>query len=256
MRGGMRLFSSIQSCLCVLLLVILPTAFDFSTAPRPWPEDLDPPFGVAGRALPAITGASSITVRALAVQSDRQIVCLGDYRHSSTGNQDFVLFRLLDNGSLDTSFGSGGWVVTDFGGCDWAKDLAILDDGRIVAVGGLEPTCGYEDDYQGLIARYHSNGSLDAAFSGDGRMMLGEGNDFFWNAAAVQEDGRLVVVGNHAGPILRGPLHHRRRPGCGVRRCGLDDCPLGHGIRRRGCIGGPVPQDRGPGLLECRSCGR
>ena len=161
--------------------------------------DLDPTFGVAGKALPAITGASSITVRAVAVQSDRKIVCLGDYRHSSTGNQDFVLFRLLENGSLDTSFGSGGWVVTDFGGCDWAKDLVILDDGRIVAVGGLEPTCGHEDDYQGLIARYHSNGSLDAAFSGDGRMMSGEGSDFFWNAAAVQEDGRLVVVGNHTG---------------------------------------------------------
>ena len=40
------------------------------------------------------------------------------------------------NGSLDTSFGTGGKVTTDFGSAnDFARSVAIQSDGKIVVAG-------------------------------------------------------------------------------------------------------------------------
>ena len=60
------------------------------------------------------------------------------------------------DGGLDTSFGSGGRVVTDFGADDRASAVAVQADGRIV-VGG-----GSGDGF--ALARYLADGSLDSGF--------------------------------------------------------------------------------------------
>jgi uncharacterized delta-60 repeat protein len=157
--------------------------------------DLDPTFGTAGISLPAITGASYISVRSLAVQSDGRIVGLAQYIHSGSGDQDFMLFRLWPDGSLDTSFSTDGWVTTDFGGCDWPQDLVIQPDGKIVAVGVMEPSCGYDGDYQGVLARYTTGGDLDSSFSGDGKYVMSDAYESFWYGVALQSDNKIVVSG-------------------------------------------------------------
>ena len=48
---------------------------------------------------------------------------------------DFALVRYNPDGSLDTAFGSGGKVVTDFGEYDSGFAAAIQPDGKIVVVG-------------------------------------------------------------------------------------------------------------------------
>src|SRR5262249_40479711 len=49
---------------------------------------------------------------------------------------DFALARYNASGSLDPSFGTGGKVTTDFaGGEDFAGNVALEPDGKIVAVG-------------------------------------------------------------------------------------------------------------------------
>ena len=158
--------------------------------------DLDPGFGVAGAALPAITGATSITVRALAVQSDGKIVGVADYIHSAGGDQDLMVFRLLSTGALDTGFGSGGWVTTDFGACEWAEDLLIQPDGKIVAVGTQEPTCGADNNYRGVLARYETNGSPDNTFGTAGQYIMSSSYQTYWHGVARQSDGKLVVAGH------------------------------------------------------------
>jgi len=51
-------------------------------------------------------------------------------------NNDFALVRYNTNGTLDTTFGSGGIVTTPVGtGHDAANALGIQSDGRIVAAG-------------------------------------------------------------------------------------------------------------------------
>ena len=59
-----------------------------------------------------------------------------------TEGADFAVARFDASGVLDESFGSGGIVVTDLGSnYDYAYDVAIDDQGRIVVVGSIgDPT--------------------------------------------------------------------------------------------------------------------
>ncbi|HEX2713803.1 MAG TPA: delta-60 repeat domain-containing protein, partial [Candidatus Acidoferrales bacterium] len=47
----------------------------------------------------------------------------------------FALARYNPDGSLDSTFGTGGKVTTDFGGNDNARAVTIQHDGKIVAAG-------------------------------------------------------------------------------------------------------------------------
>jgi uncharacterized delta-60 repeat protein len=67
---------------------------------------------------------------------------------------DHYLFRLLSNGQLDTSFGSGGTSRT---AGDPASGLALLPNGKILVASSVLGTSGF-------ISQYDSNGSLDTTF--------------------------------------------------------------------------------------------
>ena len=83
---------------------------------------------------------------AMALQADGKIVVAGEQRPSQeqtifpTGAlnpKDIALSRYNSDGSLDTTFGAEGRVVTDFGGMELASAIGIQLDGKIVVAGGL-----------------------------------------------------------------------------------------------------------------------
>src|SRR4030095_1301139 len=74
----------------------------------------------------------------------------------------FALARYNDDGSLDSSFGTGGRVTTDIGGfSDTAYAVAVQPDGKIVAAGSANFTSTFSDF---ALARYNNDGTLDASF--------------------------------------------------------------------------------------------
>ena len=99
---------------------------------------------------------------AMLLQSNGSIV-LGGYSQgynpntSSFYNPQFALIRYTGSGALDSSFGTGGKLLTDLPGtyADVITGLAQQTDGKIVAVGGT-------------MTRYNSNGSLDITFGSNG----------------------------------------------------------------------------------------
>ena len=101
---------------------------------------------------------------------------------------DFVLARYWPNGTLDSTFGGDGTVLTTFGSGrdDHATALALQPDGKIVVAGGSNGAFA--------LARYLPNGTLDPTFSGDGKVLTDFGG--VANALAIQpNNGRLVVAG-------------------------------------------------------------
>ena len=103
---------------------------------------------------------------AVAIQADGKIVVGG--RSGTLFQSDFTLVRYNPNGLLDTSFGTGGIVITSFGGFAQVEDVAIQADGKIVVTGDA-PSFGRSTDLSIFtVARYNPNGSLDATFDGDG----------------------------------------------------------------------------------------
>jgi len=104
-----------------------------------------------------------------------------------------VIHGLLAAGDLDTTFGSGGKVVTPVGPwSDYGHGVAIQSDGKIIVA-------GYTDD-DFAVVRYNSDGSLDASFGGTGKITtsLASSSDHA-NCVVVQSDGKIVLGGVSAG---------------------------------------------------------
>src|SRR5207247_9415809 len=70
-------------------------------------------------------------------------------------------------GDLDTTFGTGGRVVTDFGGSEETPALALQPDGRIVVAGSSFLFLGFNFAF----ARYNPDGTLDLSFDQVGPLL-------------------------------------------------------------------------------------
>ena len=143
-------------------------------------------------------GLSGGPAYAVALQSDGKIVVGGGY-------WDFELVRYNTDGSLDTTFDGDGQVVTDFGSInDVVYALALQSDGKIVAAGASEAG---DSEHDFALARYNSNGSLDASFGGNGKLTtsIAEApaiSDDVAYAVALQPDGRIVAAGGPNNFVL------------------------------------------------------
>ena len=175
---------------------VVPTSIDLFALVRLNSDGtLDNSFGTGGKATTDFGGAVN-EIKALAIQSDGKIVAAGFVQGNLTG-YDFGLARFNSNGSLDSTFGLGGKVQTDFSGfSDFAYSVIVRPDGKIVVGGSSQTVRGFDF----ALARYNANGSLDSTFGSGGKVTL----DFFSRedealAIAEQSDGKIVAVGYVGG---------------------------------------------------------
>lgn len=150
-------------------------------------------FGNGGKITTDFVGNDD-RANAVAFQTDGKIIAAGQQSNASTG-VDFALARYNSNGTLDSSFGTGGKVKTVFGAFyDIAYGINVRADGKIVAA-------GYGRDWSDMnanfaVARYNANGTLDTSFSGDGKQTADfSGFNDYGRAVAIQTDGKIVVAG-------------------------------------------------------------
>jgi uncharacterized delta-60 repeat protein len=156
---------------------------------------LDSNFGTGGVVTTSF-GTSAAEAEAMAVQPDGKIILAGFASGGSTTR--FALARYLPGGALDPGFGTGGLVLTAFGtGSAAANALALQPDGRIVVAGAVEN--GSALDF--ALARYLPDGSLDADFDADGRVVTDFGLADGASSVLVRPDGTIVAAG-HSGPYF------------------------------------------------------
>jgi len=149
----------------------------------------DPDFGVSG-IVTTVLASDRSEARAVAWRDDSILVA--GYGHSGI-TDDFIVARYdAADGTLDTEFGVGGVVVTDFGSEDYAYDMAVGKDGSFVLA-------GENYGYRVAVARYLADGELDATFGLKGGRVnttIAPAGGDSGSAVAIQEDGRIVVVGS------------------------------------------------------------
>jgi uncharacterized delta-60 repeat protein len=157
---------------------------------------LDSTFGNKGKVSTSFPqGAAEIRSLALeTVGGVTKIVAAGDVITSSSFA--FALAGYNLNGSLDTSFGSGGLVVTNMTGrFDNTLDGiagAVQGDGKIVVAGETAQASG-EPEF--ALARYNTDGGLDATFGSGGLVFTSFGFFAAVHAVALQPDGKIVAAG-------------------------------------------------------------
>ena len=174
------------------------TIVDFALARYHSNGSLDTTFGTGGLVTAHLTNKDAFND--VALLPDGRIIAAGTSQIDGVTGFDFVLARYHDDGALDTSFGSGGFVITDFAGrTDWVNSVVIQDDGKIVAAGRVDLA---DPDFG--LARYNSDGTLDTTFSEDGLVTtdFSNGTNEVY-ALALQNDGRIVAVGRGGGSQFR-----------------------------------------------------
>jgi uncharacterized delta-60 repeat protein len=144
----------------------------------------DPTFGSEGEAASVSDGID------LTVLGDGRMLVAGT---EVSPDNAVLVARHLQDGELDQAFGEAGIARTPIGEYVFTTALAVQPDGRIVAVGGVGLSRPFLQHY--LIVRYLESGLMDAGFGQGGVVVVPVPGDHYARDVAVQEDGRIVVVG-------------------------------------------------------------
>jgi uncharacterized delta-60 repeat protein len=149
---------------------------------------LDPTFGTGGE---VFSPPRPVSFSWLAIQPDGRILASAMVRSTTGGFQDVGILRFNQDGSADTTFGTGGLATVDFEKRDFARGIFVSDDGKITVVA----TC---DNFNPLnapavgVARLNPDGSLDPSFGTGGKVLTPiVGYRAF--GSAQQPDGSVVV---------------------------------------------------------------
>ena len=161
---------------------------------------LDRGFGAGGLASAGFTFDSD-SGTSVAVQPDGKIIWVGSQGNPAFtpgGTFAFAVARFNPDGSLDTSFGTGGRTGIEFfapplqGAQEFADAVLVQPDGKILVAGSARQGQNRFAPIQGAIARLEANGSLDAGF-GSGGKVLTAGNGPF-TALGLDAAGDIFVL--------------------------------------------------------------
>lgn len=159
---------------------------------------LDTTFGVNGIFTNDFQTGSDDVVYSLALQADGKIILAG---YSDDGsNKNAAILRLTTNGTIDTTFGNSGKILTDFitNKADEIKVVKIHPLTGAIIVGGTSSTSTTQS--QAVIARYTSTGALDTTFNTTGIYALphntGAGTFYYViEDLVVKPNGKITAVG-------------------------------------------------------------
>jgi uncharacterized delta-60 repeat protein len=174
-------------------------------------------FGGTGYVNVMIPG-SFARAKAVAFTKDLDIIVAGETCDKDECQPNQFIARLHADGSLDMSFGKGGWSIPNlpqYSGLCYGCDVSL----------GVSPKGRFYVVSFGQLAAYTPGGRLARAFSGNGGVQprVDTGN----NGIAVQSNGDIIVAGTKCttpgGPCEGGFALERFLPG------GRVDGSFGHG---------------------------
>lgn len=166
------------------------------------PGCLDDTFGIGGISTTYVaTTDNNLSPGKGTVQSDGRILALAD-AHLNTGNSfTNVIIRFNTDGTLDSGFGSGGFVYMNWNGANnafgnaYAIAIQLVGTEEKIIVAGS----GGGGSSTLRVDRYNTDGSADTSFGTNGRVVLNAG---YALAVAVQSDGKILTMGD-VGALVR-----------------------------------------------------
>ena len=154
-------------------------------------------FGTGGKQITDFFGAGA-KANGVVLQPDGKFVVAGTASDTATRPvaTDIAVARYNSDGSLDSSFGSGGETAIPFldSASEQGNALALAADGKIIVAGAAFKTFATPPDF--ALVRYNSDGTLDTGFGSGGTKTtdIAGGTDEA-QAIALQSDGKIVAAG-------------------------------------------------------------
>lgn len=128
-------------------------------------------------------------------QPDGKIVVLSEIDTGINNNGAVLLSRLNTDGSLDSSFGTGGHATHNYALSNYVPyGMAMQGDGKILVVGssGASRTIA--------ISRFNSDGSLDTNFASSGTYAYYDESGWAAREIAVDSSGNIIVSASLGSP--------------------------------------------------------
>lgn len=193
-------------------IVVVVAAGENAIIARLLPDgSLDPSFGGDGFVRPDIPGSEWVT--SVAVQADGRILLGGRIDGKQLGtylyDQDFLLVRLREDGSLDPSFSDDGEQIVKHSLTDNAERIVLDGQGRIVVAGDASVQLPFSENVS--LLRLRPDGSPDQGFSGDGYAELDllpdeRSNDYVLDLAVDSRDRPVLLANASREHAARGTL--------------------------------------------------
>ncbi len=160
----------------------------------------DPTFGTGGIVLGTVdtgSGPNLSSVTATAVQADSKILSAGTFK--SSNGAVVAIQRTNSDGSLDTSFGTGGQFTVPFPtsgvyALNGPDSLVIQAGGKIDLAFTLASRSGTLLVRNTVVAQLTAAGQLDTTFGTGGEFKLATADDLI-TTLGVQRNGQVVGVG-------------------------------------------------------------
>ncbi|MBA4123809.1 MAG: VCBS repeat-containing protein [Acidobacteria bacterium] len=110
---------------------------------------------------------------------------------SRTRSNEVAVVRYNPNGTLDTTFGTGGISKTSVGNSNfYASEILVQTDGKLLVAGDAH--FGSNQDI--FVLRYNPNGTLDNSFGANGIVQTDIDNQTnYAGGMALQPDGKIIV---------------------------------------------------------------
>jgi uncharacterized delta-60 repeat protein len=164
---------------------------------------LDTTFGTNGKVITSLGGSAIEWVTAMTVDSSGRILVAGYTNGNANVPGDAAtVLRYTANGTLDSSFGSGGKLITNIRilvSADHSVGIAFQPDGKIVLGSTtLDPAT---NSPVFLTARFNANGTADSTFGSGGVVATQAGIGDTFGGVAVQGNGQIVVGGSGGSPF-------------------------------------------------------
>lgn len=193
---------------------------------------LDLGFGLRGIVvMPLSIGQSRDKIASAKVLKNGKIILGGTslYGKSFDYQNEFILIQFLENGKIDSTFGSGG--ISNFrfikNRSHFCSDIYVQSDGKIISVGGTN-TEGFElINSSGIFAivRHNPDGSIDSTFGDNGKLQWNYiPKAEFLRCLDVNRTGQIYTTGNSFNGLDNDFVFYR-----------LSSCPNVYNFNLIGC---------------------
>ena len=207
--------------------------------------NLDASFGTGGVVTTKFATDSFDAASAIVIQPDLKIV-VGGSSSPPAGTTSFALARYNSDGSLDTSFGSGGKLLTSGFALSIPSHLALQSDGAIVAAGGSISVSPPDTFFLFFnVARFSPSGMLDTSFGTQGKV-TGSSFEPGDGASVVLVDGSRIVLAGQTGDSLT----DSRFALLGFTPTGIPDVTFGTGGQVATAVLGATPSTPDAVLIQ------
>lgn len=167
------IFNFFNFLLCTQLLINSPSSYDTSFSD---------------------TGSTANLYIAQTINQAQDIIAQNDGKIITVGNagENGIIVRYNNNGSLDTSFNTTGYVTVTIGSQTNILAVALQPADQKILIAGYAIISNLSTIF---IARYNRNGTIDTTFNNTGYITTSFGIQSQLYGIALQKNGSIIVTG-------------------------------------------------------------